>query len=138
MGGVFVMKHKYLFIFLAILLVLLSMIIFIVGNRGTSILLHTLIVIDILVGLVLSIILNIKYFKNKMYISSIICICLTLWFVVLVSDYISSFYLTKSILGGISMLIYPILSFTYSLPFLVIVVANTLFSYKKIESIYNN
>ncbi len=132
------MKHKYLFIFLAILLVLLSMIIFIVGNRGTSILLHTLIVIDILVGLVLSIILNIKYFKNKMYISSIICICLTLWFVVLVSDYISSFYLTKSILGGISMLIYPILSFTYSLPFLVIVVANTLFSYKKIESIYNN
>lgn len=132
------MKHKYLFIFLAILLVLLSIIIFIVGNKGTSVLLHTLIVIDILVGLVLSIILNIKYFKNKMYISSIICICLTLWFVVLVSDYISSFYLTESILGGISMLIYPILSFTYSLPFLVIVVANTLFSYKKIESIYNN
>lgn len=132
------MKHKYLFIFLAILLVLLSMIIFIVGNRGTSILLHTLIVIDILVGLVLSIILNIKYFKNKMYISSIIFACLTLWFVVLVFDYISSFYLTESILGGISMLIYPILSFTYSLPFLVIVVANTLFSYKKIESIYNN
>lgn len=90
-----------------------------------------LIIIDILVGFVLSIILNIKYVKNKMYISSIITIYLTLWFMVLVADYISSFYLVESILGGVSTLIYPILSFTYSLPLLIIVVVNMFFSYKK-------
>lgn len=118
------MKSKYLFVFSAILLVLLSIIIFIIGNGGSSALLNTLIVIDILVGFVLSIILNIKYVKDKMYIFSIVCICLTLWFIVLVSDYISSFYLTESILGGISVLIYPIWSFTYSLPLLFIVVVN--------------
>ena len=125
------MKSKYLFNFLAILLVLLSIIIFSVSYSGTSILLHILIIIDILVGFVLSIILNIKYVKNKMYISSIITICLTLWFIVLVADYISSFYLVESILGGVSTLIYPILSFTYSLPLLIIVVVNMFFSYKK-------
>ena len=126
------MKSKYLFNFLAILLVLLSIIIFSVSYSGTSILLHILIIIDILVGFVLSIILNIKYVKNKMYISSIITIYLTLWFMVLVADYISSFYLVESILGGVSTLIYPILSFTYSLPLLIIVVVNMFFSYKKI------
>lgn len=125
------MKSKYLFNFLAILLVLLSIIIFSVSYSGTSILLHILIIIDILVGFVLSIILNIKYVKNKMYISSIITIYLTLWFMVLVADYISSFYLVESILGGVSTLIYPILSFTYSLPLLIIVVVNMFFSYKK-------
>lgn len=125
--GGFIMRFRYLFICLGILLALLSTSIFVIGYSGTSVLLHTLIIIDIVVGFVLSVLLNVKYVKNKMYISSIICAFLTIWFIVLVLDYVSSFYLTQSILGGVSILIYPIFSFSYSLPILVIVIVNAFF-----------
>lgn len=126
------MRFRYLFICLGILLALLSTSIFVIGYSGTSVLLHTLIIIDIVVGFVLSVLLNVKYVKNKMYISSIICAFLTIWFIVLVLDYISSFYLTQSILGGVSILIYPIFSFSYSLPILVIVIVNAFFEKNKL------
>ena len=111
---------------------LLSTSIFVIGYSGTSALLHTLIIIDIVVGFVLSALLNVKYVKNKMYISSIICAFLTIWFIFLVLDYVSSFYLTQSILGGVSILIYPIFSFSYSLPILVIVIVNAFFEKNKL------
>lgn len=126
------MRFRYLFICLGILLALLSTSIFVIGYSGTSVLLHTLIIIDIVVGFVLSVLLNVKYVKNKMYISSIICAFLTIWFIVLVLDYVSSFYLTQSILGGVSILIYPIFSFSYSLPILVIVIVNAFFEKNKL------
>lgn len=126
------MRFRYLFICLGILLALLSTSIFVIGYSGTSVLLHTLIIIDIIVGFVLSVLLNVKYVKNKMYISSIICAFLTIWFIVLVLDYISSFYFTQSILGGVSILIYPIFSFSYSLPILVIVIVNAFFEKNKL------
>ena len=126
------MRFRYLFICLGILLALLSTSIFVIGYSGTSVLLHTLIIIDIVVGFVLSVLLNVKYVKNKMYISSIICAFLTIWFIILVLDYVSSFYLTQSILGGVSILIYPIFSFSYSLPILVIVIVNAFFEKNKL------
>ena len=126
------MRFRYLFICLGILLALLSTSIFVIGYSGTSALLHTLIIIDIVVGFVLSVLLNVKYVKNKMYISSIICAFLTIWFIILVLDYVSSFYLTQSILGGVSILIYPIFSFSYSLPILVIVIVNAFFEKNKL------
>lgn len=126
------MRFRYLFICLGILLALLSTSIFVIGYSGTSALLHTLIIIDIVVGFVLSVLLNVKYVKNKMYISSIICAFLTIWFIFLVLDYVSSFYLTQSILGGVSILIYPIFSFSYSLPILVIVIVNAFFEKNKL------
>ncbi len=126
------MRFRYLFICLGILLALLSTSIFVIGYSGTSALLHTLIIIDIVVGFVLSILLNVKYVKNKMYISSIICAFLTIWFIFLVLDYVSSFYLTQSILGGVSILIYHIFSFSYSLPILVIVIVNAFFEKNKL------
>ena len=126
------MRFRYLFICLGILLALLSTSIFVIGYSGTSALLHTLIIIDIVVGFVLSVLLNVKYVKNKMYISSIICAFLTIWFIILVLDYVSSFYLTQSILGGVSILIYHIFSFSYSLPILVIVIVNAFFEKNKL------
>ena len=126
------MRFRYLFICLGILLALLSTSIFVIGYSGTSVLLHTLIIIDIVVGFVLSVLLNVKYVKNKMYISSIICAFLTIWFIILVLDYVSSFYLTQSILGGVSILIYHIFSFSYSLPILVIVIVNAFFEKNKL------
>lgn len=65
-------------------------------------------------------------------IFQVLYVFLTIWFIVLVLDYVSSFYLTQSILGGVSILIYPIFSFSYSLPILVIVIVNAFFEKNKL------